>query len=252
MYEFGCYDGVYESSDLDNIKLRNSIKYPRPHSDYNGEKPFEIIGDKLYYIDMNSSYMSFINGIPTDLTMKNRNYQINKLINMMYNYRKKVKETYPKLAITIKFLMNSCYGYSLRKPKHYKRKYSTNVNGYLDKYQPFIFAIHNTNGDNEGFVNSKASFVPDYNTIQFGADILNNYHNFMNKIRNTVSVIYENIDAILISEDDYNKLKDLGFIGDKLGQFKIEHIFTSFKYISSRKWYAECEDGTIEKRGKWN
>ena len=169
----------------------------------------------------------------------------------MYNYRKKVKQTHPKLATTIKFLMNSCYGYSLRKPKEYKRKYSTNVNNYIDKYSPFIFAVYNTSA-NEGFVHSKASFTTDYNTVQFGADIINNYNQFMNMIRNTVDVIYENIDAILVTEDDYNKLNELGYIGDKLGQFKIEHIFTSFRYVSGRKWIATCEDGTVEKRGKLN
>ena len=246
MYEFGCYDGVYESSGINNMNFRETIKYPRPHSDFQ-KMPFEI-NEKLYYIDMNSSYMSFINGIPTDLSMNQRNYSINKLIHMMYNYRKKVKQSHPKLATTIKFLMNSCYGYSLRKAKHYKRKYTTNINNYIDKYSPFIFSIYNTKGNNEGFVNSKASFVPDYNTIQFGADILNNYNNFMEQIRNLVTVYYENIDAILINEADYNKLLALGYIGDKLGQFKIEHIFTRFKYISGRKWQGYYN----EQRGKWN
>ena len=60
MFEYGCFDGVYESSGYDNQQLRKSIKYPRPHSDYKCGKCFEIC-EKLYYIDMNSSYMSFIN-----------------------------------------------------------------------------------------------------------------------------------------------------------------------------------------------
>ena len=74
----------------------------------------------------------------------------------------------------------------------------------------------------------------------------------MNMIRNKVNVIYENIDAILINESDYNKLKREGLIGDNLGQFKIEHIFTSFEYISPRKWKGIELDGTITTRGKWN
>ena len=246
-----CVDAA-SYTGIDNIMLRESIVYPHPHSDYKAGKPFELKNQgKLYYIDMNSSYMSFINGMPTDLTCVEHNYKINKLINITYNYRRKVKQSHPKLATTIKFLMNSCYGYSLRKPKLYKRKYTTNVNSYLNRYSPFVFNVYNINGDNEGYVHSKASFTPDYNTVQFGASILNNYHTFMNRIRSIVNVIYENIDAILINEDDYNKLLAAGYIGDNLGQFKIEHVFTSFKYISPRKWYAICDDGTIEKRGKW-
>ena len=253
MFEFGCYDNVYESSGIDNIMLRQSINYPKPHSDYNEGKPFEIIDQgKLYYIDMNSSYLSFVNGVPTDLTMQDRNYSINKLIKLMYNYRRKIKQTHPKLATTIKFLMNSCYGYSLRKPKYFKRKHTSNIENYINKYSSFIFATYNDQSSvNEGFVYSKASFAPDYNTLQFGADIINNYNNFMNKINNIVKVLYSNIDAILITEDDYNKLKELGYIGEELGQFKIEHIFDRFIYKSGRKWQGYLNNEIIEQRGKW-
>ena len=50
----------------------------------------------------------------------------------------------------------------------------------------------------------------------------------------------------------HNKLKSEGLIGDELGQFKIEHIFTSFEYISPRKWKGIELDGSITTRGKWN
>ena len=250
LYEYGCFDGVFESSGKENQELRAKIHYPRPLSNYNNGKPFEIT-DKLYYIDMNSSYLSFINGYPTDLTFSKRNFKINELITTLFNLRKQYKQSNPKLATTIKFLMTSCYGYSLRKPKEIKRKYSNNVNNYLANYQNYVFAFYPTKNDNEGFIYSVNNFSTDYNTIQFGADILNNYHKFMDDIRSKVNVIYENIDAVLINESDYNKLNQLGLIGDELGKFKIEHIFTSFKYISPRKWYATCLDGTIEKRGKW-
>ena len=73
----------------------------------------------------------------------------------------------------------------------------------------------------------------------------------MNRIRSTVNVIYENIDAIVINEEDFNKLNQFGLIGDELGKCKVEHIFKSFKYVSGRKWIATNLDGTFEKRGKW-
>jgi len=250
LLEYGCYDGVYESCGELNQKLRDSIHYPRPYGAYNDGKPFKI-NEKLYYIDMNSSYMSFINGIPTDLTMTRRNYKINELIKTLYELRRNIKATNPKLATTLKFLMNSCFGYSLRKQKVYKKKYSNNLDNYVKNYMPFIFAVYKT-GDNKGFVHSKESFATDYNCVQFGYDILKNYNEFMNMIKQKVKVVYENIDAILISEKDYQKLKEEGYIGDNLGQFKIEHIFKSFEYISPRKWRGIELDGTIEKRGTWN
>jgi len=251
MFEYGCYDDVYESSGYDNQQLRESIHFPRPHSDYHNGKPFEIHNEKLYYIDMNSSYMSFINGIPTDLSMKERNYKINDLIHTLFDLRKQYKQSNPKLATTLKYLMNSCYGFSLRKQKTYKRKYSSNISNYLNNYGNYVFAVYPTSSFNEGFVYSKQSFTTDYNTVQFGADILNNYNNFMDEIRSKVNVIYENIDAILITEDDFKKLQNEGLIGDKLGQFKLEHIFDRFVYKSGRKWQGYFNGELIEKRGKW-
>ena len=147
--------------------------------------------------------------------------------------------------------MSSFYGYSLRKSKDKKCKYSTNVTNYIKNYRNYVYAFYPTTHNNEGYIYSFSNFAPDYNYCQFGADIMSNYNKFMDYIRSTVNVIYENIDAILINESDYNKLNQLGLIGDELGKFKIEHIFTSFKYVSPRKWIATCLDGTIEKRGKW-
>jgi len=150
----------------------------------------------------------------------------------------------------LKFLMNSCFGYSLKKQKLYKNKFTNNLNFYTNAYQSFIFALYPT-GANSGFVHSKQSFSPDYNVVQFGYDILKNYNEFMSKIKQKVNVYFENIDAILINEHDYKKLQAMGLIGDKLGQFKIEHIFKSFEYISPRHWRGIETDGTIETRGKW-
>ena len=65
----------------------------------------------------------------------------------------------------------------------------------------------------------------------------------MNEIKSLVNVFYENIDAILIDENDYNKLLKLGYIGDKLGQFKIEHVFNEIAIKSSRKYVAKLDDG---------
>lgn len=136
------------------------------------------------------------------------------------------------------------------KAKLYKSKYSQNIENYLDNYSSFVFAIYETE-TNKGFVHSKNSFAADYNTVQFGFDILKNYNEFMEMIRGKVNVIYENIDAILITEEDFNKLKQEGFIGNQLGKFKIEHIFNSFEYLSPRHWRGISEDGEITTRGKW-
>ena len=66
-----------------------------------------------------------------------------------------------------------------------------------------------------------------------------------------VNVLYCNVDSILVTEDDYNKLKESGWIDDnEFGKFKDEHIFTEFCIKTPRKWIGVCEDGTIVSRPK--
>ena len=63
-------------------------------------------------------------------------------------------------------------------------------------------------------------------------------------MRKLCKIYYENIDAILIDENDYNKLVELGYIGNELGEFKIEHIFKEIAILSGRKFVATLDNGT--------
>ena len=70
-----------------------------------------------------------------------------------------------------------------------------------------------------------------------------NYYAFMDKISKLVDVKYWNIDAILISESDYFKLKELGYIGDELSQFKVEKVFKEIGIMSPMKKAGLLTDG---------
>ena len=60
-----------------------------------------------------------------------------------------------------------------------------------------------------------------------------------------VKKIYNyNVDAVLIDEEDYNKLVSLGYVGPNLGQFQIEHVFTEIYIKSPRRWIGRLEDGS--------
>ena len=65
----------------------------------------------------------------------------------------------------------------------------------------------------------------------------------MNEIKSIVKVYYQNVDAILITESDYDKLVRLVYVGSDLGQFKIEHVFTEFALKKNRQYVATLEDG---------
>ena len=67
-----------------------------------------------------------------------------------------------------------------------------------------------------GFVDTVNSFVPHFTVPQFARSVLNEFKQMMDKVKSLVTVYYENVYAILISECDYEKLVKLGYVGDKL------------------------------------
>ena len=86
---------------------------------------------------------------------------------------------------------------------------------------------------------------------QHAKRLLDNYHEKMKRIGELVNVLYCNIDSILITESDYLKLKELGYVDDNaFVKFRVEHIFTRFAIKDCRNWYGVCENGDIISRPK--
>ena len=135
-------------------------------------------------------------------------------------------------------------GYSIKRPKLIKHKYTKNVNEYVDTFAPFVMSYKYNDNGVSGFVNTVNSFVPHFTVPQFARSQLNENKLMMDEIKSLVTIYYENIDAILINESDYLKLMDLGYIGEGLGKFKIEHIFTEIAIKNSRQYVAKLIGGT--------
>ena len=243
MYEYGCFDNVFELCGVNAKRIRDECIFPKTRT-FN-DKPF-YSNQKLYYIDLNGAYMSAIKYIPTGENGNNGvNPQIKDLIQKSYKERMRAKEKRnDKLAKSLKFLMNSCWGYSIKRPKLIKHKYTKNVDNYIETYAPFVIGYNYNEDGISGFVDTVNSFVPHYTIPQFARSVLIEFNKIMNEVKQLVTVYYENVDAILISESDYNKLVKLGYVGNELGKFKIEHIFTEIAIKSSKRYVATLEDGS--------
>ena len=197
----------------------------------------------MYYIDLNGAYMSCVESISTGPNAdKEPNTKIKQLINTLYDIRKRSN---PKLATTLKFMMNSCFGYSIKRPKTIKHKYTNNVDKYIETFAPYVYKYKYNDDCVSGYVHLINSFVSHFTIPQFAKSLLDAYKRKMDEIKSIVNVYYTNIDAILINEQDYNKLKSLGYIGNELGQFKIEHVFNEIAIMSPKRYVAKLDDGTI-------
>ena len=247
MFKTHCFDRVYECSYPLSQKIKSQLVFPKPHT--KDDKPF-YSKDHLYYLDLNGAYMSVIDGIPMgipkenveDETEKDLNKNIAKLIRMLYFERKNNSWSEPIIK-ALKQIMNSCWGYSISNPQVVSSCRPSNLDDYLKKHTEFIVSY------DKNRVKEINPVVTNYTYPQFARRVLYNYHKKMNHVKSLVNVLYENIDAILVSEEDYLKLDHEGLIGDELGQFKIEHEFKEIAIAGPRQIMAIEKDGTLYQRG---
>ena len=243
MYEYGCLDDIYEFSGNVSQKIRSELQFPKiiwSEGHYKG---------KLYYIDQAGAYMSSVTSIPSgmpddDGNFKSENTKIKELIEHLYDIRMKAKKIgMDKLATTIKYMMNSSWGYSMKKPKLIKHRFVKDVDEYVKRYDPFIIKYKYTCG-RSGYVDRINPYVESYSYPQFARSVLNTFNAKMKELCNKVNVLYSKTDSALIYENDYKKLLSENWIGEKLGLFKVEHIFTEVYVKSAEKWIGKNEDGT--------
>jgi hypothetical protein len=138
-------------------------------------------------VDIVSAYPDCMTGIPTDLDGDTLNTKIKELIDKMFIIVKSLKKKGSKLKDTVKLLMNSCYGYSMKKPKHYSTKYSENVVEKVEREFPFVVKYNITNGD-AGFVSIIDTFHQHFNHVQFTKLILDNYHEKVEELERLVKI----------------------------------------------------------------
>ena len=241
LYEYGAFDDVYELAGALRDSIRNEITFP------NRVITTKTINEKCYYLDFNGAYCSFMTRIPTGPTADGAgNTKISELIKTIYTKRIEAKQQgNNKLATTLKFMMNSAYGASIRKSKLVKHKYSDNIAGTINNQGDLVISHENKPS---GFVNIMNPYVEHYTYPHFAKTILEGFNNKLNEIKSLVNVLFQNIDAIVVSESDYNKLLDLGYVHPtELGKLKIEHVFSSMTFYSKMKWQAVNLDGSIFK-----
>ena len=240
MFEYGCLDNVYELTGTIQQKIISSLKSLFPKTIWNKE----LIKGTLYYIDQAGAYMSSVKSIPAgvsddDGNFKTENTKIKELIEKLYEFRIKAQSAAnDKLATTLKFMMNSCWGYSMKKPKLIKHKFVKDVNKYIETYAPYVVKYNNN------YVDTIKPYVENYSYPQFARSVLTNFNSKMKELSNKVNILYSKVDSALITEEDYLKLKKDGMIGNCLGQFKVEHVFTQFYAKSAEQWIGKNIDGT--------
>ena len=241
MYKYGCFDNVYELAAPLAQKIREKLVFPVPHT-YN-HKPF-YSNKKLYYIDINGAYLSCIDSIPagkcdSNLEFTEKNAKIKELIEKMYKIRMDLKHKDSILYKMFKQLMTCCWGMSIKRGKIFTKDKPKNVDEYVNQNLPYVVEV------NKDFVKTISSISVNYSYPQFARQVLQNFQTKINSVLDIVDkVYYYNIDALLIDEESYKKVVNAGLIGDELGMFKIEHIFTEIAIKSSRVYVATLDDGT--------
>ena len=193
-----------------------------------------------------SSITSIPTGIPDDDgNFSGENIKIKELIELLYQKRLEAKTNgNNKLATTIKFLMNSSWGFSIKKPSNIKHKRTNDVNNYTETFAPYVLKYTYNEDGVSGFVDTVNAYVEHYYYPQFARNVLKNFNNKMSELKEMVNIYYSKVDSALVSEEDFLLLKDKGFIGDELGKFKVEHEFIEVYIKSAENWIGKHADGT--------
>ena len=237
LYETGCFDGVYELTGKPAHDIRSTLTFPKTR--IATHTPTLYMTGELYYLDLNAAYMNFVKSIPSGRADGYVNTTVESVIKQLYKLRLEAKQAgNNKLATTLKFIMNSTWGYSIQKPRVIKNKYVQKPDTYIQRFSRYVMK------QDGHFISSVNCFVPHYTYPQFAKSVLDNYNKFFNSIKSTINVYYENVDAILTDRDGYNKLQAMGMIDDEqMGKFKVDKVFTEFAAISDRRWVARTADG---------
>ena len=241
MYKYGCFDNVYELAGPLAKQVRDKLVFPVPHTADN--KPF-YSNQKLYYIDLNGAYLSCVKSIPAGICDENlvfpeQNSKIKELIERMYKIRTKLKSIDTILYKMMKQLMTCCWGLSIRREKVFNKCKPKDRETFINQNLGYVVE------EGIDFIKTLSSISVCYSYPQFAKQVLDNFHEKMNSVASIVKhIYYYNIDAILIDEDDYNRVVAAGLVGNDLGMFKIEHVFTEIAIKSARNYVATLEDGT--------
>ena len=243
MYEFGCFDDVYKMTGDISSTIRNDCVFQKPHL-ANGLKRF-YSNEKLYYVDINSAFLSVVTGIPSGIPDEYGNFfsentKIVDLINIFQEARNKADS---KFKITLKSLITSCWGYSIIKPRKYITKHVKDIQAAVNEYGERVASFQFNDDNVSGIIKLEQSFVQHYSYPQFARSVLNNYSDKLNEICSLVKPLYFNIDAFLVTESDYNKLVESNMFGNEIGKLKIEKVFTEFCCVSSKKYVATLDNG---------
>ena len=133
--------------------------------------------------------------------------------------------------------------YLYSQAKTVKHKWSDNIEATIRNQGDFV-ASHGSNTV-QGFVNIIQPYVEHYSHPHFAKAILDGFNSAVIQLQNTVNVLFQNIDAFVVNEADYNKLLQLGYIHPtELGKLKVEHVFESMTFYSKMRWIGINEDGT--------
>ena len=237
LFETGCFDGVYELTGKKAADIRKTLVFPCTKIS-DGSKHLYLSG-KYYYLDINAAYMNFVKEIPSGIDDGYVNTKISSIIAQLYDLRLNAKSKgNTKLATTLKFIMNSTWGYSISRPKVIKHKFAQDANKYQEQFGKFIVK------QNGNFFDSINCFATHYTYPQFAKSVLDHYNKFFDQIKKSIKVYYENVDAILTDQAGYNSLLKMNMISDtQMGKFKVDKIFTEFAAISSKRYVATTMQG---------
>ena len=208
-----------------------------------------VLENLLKHYDME---YTFISGYYFD---EGFNCNIRNLANDLYGIREELKVKNDRINDVFKSILNTLWGKCTYKPKNMKnvtRTIGEDSDKFLNVNYDYIYKSKPINETSVTYAITKPLSL-EYGIPQFSTSILSYSRSFMNDVYfkaadMDIPIYYSNTDCCLMDKANIYKL---GIVGDKLGEFKIEHDNISRAIIISPKKFIHIYSDGRPARCVW-
>jgi len=246
-FDVDKYDGYFVEALVTDLKIKRSFPLQSYLEDNRRNFSNEMVGKTIFidkislqdFIKYQGATVKIIKGYYYD---EGRNVESSKLIQKLYEERKKKKKEKNEIQSVYKLIMNSSYGRTIMKPITTELKFihgdDIKRNNYIVKNHNFIKEITEIGHQKTMFKVIKP-LNTHFSAPHIGVEILSMSKRIMNEVMclaedRGLPIYYQDTDSMHIRLDDVNILADLyekrysrQLIGKDMGQFHSDFDFKS-------------------------
>jgi len=188
-----------------------------------------------------------------------KNYTLQQVITDIFNLRLQAKAEHKAIEVVYKLLMNSCYGKTIMKPRHYQKNIMTKEQLYESvSSKPFTLISYTDIDDHRCLAKHLVDALSNWSFPTLGSHVLAMSKRIVTRVTSLaqdlgIGVYYTDTDSIHIDKDRVQDLADAfrvkynqELIGKQLGQFHTDFPTTDLGMMWSKTFIGVGKKAYID------